>query len=102
MSALSAVDLARLIRAGNDSIPAFGAKLSDDDLWAIADYLRSLSFSTASLAQPATAPANQTSVAANADTPPLRKRLLAQSKPRLEAKRLQSPKLGSVRSLDLL
>src|SRR5258706_643182 len=63
MSALSAVDLARLIRAGNDSIPAFGAKLSDDDLWAITDYLRSLSFSTAALAQPATAPANQTSVA---------------------------------------
>jgi len=68
MSALSAVDLARLIRAGNDSIPAFGAKLSDDDLWAITDYLRSLSFSTAALAQPATAPANQTSVAADIGT----------------------------------
>src|SRR5258706_13708871 len=68
MSVLSVVDLARLIRAGNDSFPAFGAKLSDDDLWAITDYLRSLSFSTAALAQPATAPANQTSAAADMGT----------------------------------
>src|SRR5258706_137475 len=68
MSALSSVDLARLIGAGNDSIPAFGAKLSADAVWAITDYLRSLSFSTAALAQPATAPANQTSVAADIGT----------------------------------
>ena len=69
MSALSAVDLARLIRAGNDQVPAFGAKLSDDDLWAITDYLRTLSFNTASLAQETTAPVTETSVAANAGTP---------------------------------
>jgi mono/diheme cytochrome c family protein len=69
MSALSAVDIARLIRAGNDSFPPFGAKLSDDELWAITDYLRSLSFDNTDLAQATTAPANPTSVAADAGTP---------------------------------
>ncbi|HJS17855.1 MAG TPA: c-type cytochrome [Anaerolineales bacterium] len=44
MSALTGVDLARLVRQGNESVPAFGADLSDDELWAAAAYLRSLSF----------------------------------------------------------
>ena len=69
MSELSAVDLARLIRSGNDQVPAFGAKLSDDDLWAIADYLRTLSFNTAALAQATTTPVTETSVAADSGTP---------------------------------
>ncbi|MGE5643191.1 MAG: c-type cytochrome [Byssovorax cruenta] len=47
MSALSEVDLARIAKQGNDSVPAFGAKLSDDDLWAVTAYLRTLSFDTA-------------------------------------------------------
>ena len=65
MSALSAVDLARLLRAGNDAFPAFGAKLSDDELWAVTDYLRTLSFNTtAAVAQPTTA-----SAVAEAGTP---------------------------------
>ncbi|MEP6895511.1 MAG: c-type cytochrome, partial [Chloroflexota bacterium] len=64
MSALSEVDLARLIRQGNDSVPAFGANLSDDDLYAVAVYLRTLSFGTATLAQPATAAVAQTPVSA--------------------------------------
>src|SRR6185436_11334409 len=64
MSALSAVDLARLIREGNAEVPAFGANLSDDDLWATAAYLRSLSFGSATLAQPTTASAAQAPIAA--------------------------------------
>jgi mono/diheme cytochrome c family protein len=46
MSKLSEVDLARIVKQGNESVPAFGADLSDDDLWAAAAYLRSLSFDT--------------------------------------------------------
>jgi len=69
MSKLSAVELARLVRQGNDEVPAFGANLSDDDLWAVAAYLRTLSFETAPLAQSTTVLATQTSVAAVAETP---------------------------------
>ena len=69
MSKLSAVELARLVRQGNDQVPAFGANFSDDDLWAVAAYLRTLSFDTAPLAQPTTVPATQTPVAAVAETP---------------------------------
>ena len=70
MSQLSGVALARLVREGNGSdIPAFGANLSDDDLWAVAAYLRTLSFDTAPLAQPTTAPDSQTPVAAGDGTP---------------------------------
>jgi mono/diheme cytochrome c family protein len=44
MAALSEVELARIVKQGNESIPPFGANLSEDDLWAVAAYLRSLSF----------------------------------------------------------
>src|ERR1044071_2015588 len=47
MSSLSGVELARIIKQGNDQVPAFGSKLSDNDVWAVADFLRSLSFNTA-------------------------------------------------------
>jgi mono/diheme cytochrome c family protein len=47
MSATSEVELARIVKQGNDSVPAFGASLSEDDLWAVTAYLRSLSFNTA-------------------------------------------------------
>src|SRR5262245_49810846 len=33
MSALSEVDLARLAKDGNDSVPPFGANLTEDNLW---------------------------------------------------------------------
>jgi mono/diheme cytochrome c family protein len=46
MAALSGVELARIIKQGNDQVPAFGAALSDDEVWAAADYLRTLSFDT--------------------------------------------------------
>ena len=47
MSALSGVELARIVKQGNEQVPAFGATLSDDEVWAVAAYLRSLSFDTA-------------------------------------------------------
>ena len=69
MSRLSAVELARLVRQGNDEVPAFGANLNDDNLWAVAAYLRTLSFDTAPLAQPPAALTTQTPIAAVAGTP---------------------------------
>ena len=33
MSAMSEVELARLAKDGNDSVPAFGANLGQDQLW---------------------------------------------------------------------
>ena len=47
MSALSEVELARIIKEGNDQIPPFGAAFSDDDLWTVTAYLRTLSFDQA-------------------------------------------------------
>ena len=49
MSELSAVELARIVRQGNEQIPPFGAGLGDEEVWAIASYLRMLSFDTASV-----------------------------------------------------
>jgi mono/diheme cytochrome c family protein len=47
MSELSGVELARIVKEGNDQVPPFGATLSEDEVWAIASYLRTLSFDTA-------------------------------------------------------
>ena len=71
MSKLSEVDLARIVKQGNDSVSAFGADLSDDDLWAAAAYLRSLSFDTApTLAQaPAATATPEVASATQAGTP---------------------------------
>ncbi|HSL28751.1 MAG TPA: c-type cytochrome [Anaerolineales bacterium] len=46
MSELSEVELARIVRQGNDEIPAFGADLTDEEMWSVAAYLRTLSFDT--------------------------------------------------------
>ena len=43
-SSLSEVELARIAKQGNDQLPAFGASLSEEELWAVAAYLRTLSF----------------------------------------------------------
>jgi mono/diheme cytochrome c family protein len=64
MSALSTVELARIVRLGNAEISAFGENLSDDEMWAVAAYLRTLSFDTTPLAQATTAPASMTPVPA--------------------------------------
>jgi mono/diheme cytochrome c family protein len=50
MAALSEVELARIVKQGNDQIPAFGASLGEEDVWAVAAYLRTLSFDTAPIA----------------------------------------------------
>ena len=50
MSALSEVELARIIKQGNEEVNAFGSNLSDDDMWAVSAYLRTLAFDTAPVA----------------------------------------------------
>ncbi len=56
MSALSEVELARIIKQGNDQVKAFGSNLSDDEVWTVAAYLRTLPFDTASIASGAITP----------------------------------------------
>ena len=50
MSALNEVELARIITMGNDEVKAFGADLPEDDVWAVAAYLRTLPFAAPSVA----------------------------------------------------
>jgi mono/diheme cytochrome c family protein len=69
MSALSTVELARIVRLGNQEFKAFGENLSDEEMWAVASYLRTLSFDTTLLAQATVASAIATPVAADAGTP---------------------------------
>ena len=77
MSPLSEVALARIARDGNGTIPPFGASLSQDDLWAVAAYLRTLSFdysveqaaAPAPTSTPGTVSATDTPAAAEAGTP---------------------------------
>jgi len=47
MSELSEVELARIVKEGNDQVPPFGANLSDEEMWAVTAYLRTLSFDAA-------------------------------------------------------
>ena len=64
-SALSEVELARIVREGNEQIPAFGATLSEDEVWAVAAYLRTLSFDTAPIVSaPAASATSEASPAA--------------------------------------
>lgn len=68
MSELSEVELARIVKEGNDQVPAFGATLSEDELWAVTAYLRTLSFDTAPISA---APASSaTPEAVTATEPP--------------------------------
>jgi mono/diheme cytochrome c family protein len=74
MSALSEVELARIIKEGNDQVPAFGAALSDDEVWAVAAYLRILPFDTSSIVSAPAASAtpeaaSATETPADAETP---------------------------------
>jgi mono/diheme cytochrome c family protein len=67
MSAMTEVELARLARQGNENVPAFGSNMNEDELWAVAAYLRSLSFD-ATLPQEVAA-VTETPVSAEAVTP---------------------------------
>jgi mono/diheme cytochrome c family protein len=68
MSALSTIEIARIVRLGNETIPAFGENLSDEDMWAVAEYLRSLSYDTTQ-EKPTAVPATETPVPTDAGTP---------------------------------
>lgn len=52
MSSFTEVELARIASQGGDGLPAFGSTFSEDELWAVAAYLRTLSFDTTPLATP--------------------------------------------------
>ena len=69
MSSLSTVALARIVRIGNEDIKAFGENLSDDDMWAVAEYLRSLTYDTTPHAAPAPVSATQTPVPVGVESP---------------------------------
>ena len=76
MSALSEVELARIIKQGNEQVQAFGSKLTDDDMWAVAAFLRTLAFDTApvvsapaSTATPQAVTLTETLLPADAGTP---------------------------------
>ncbi len=69
MSALSEADLARIAKQGNDSIPAFGAKLNEDDLWAVAAYLHTFSFEATAAQAQASASTPTAEVAAATESP---------------------------------
>ena len=63
MSELSEVELARIIKEGNQQVPPFGATLSDEEVWAVAAYLRTLSFDTAEVVSAPDATATPETVA---------------------------------------
>jgi mono/diheme cytochrome c family protein len=77
MSAMSEVELARLAKDGNGSVPPFGATLDQDQLWDAAAYLRTLSFdysveqaaAPAPTSTPETVSVTDTPAAAEAETP---------------------------------
>lgn len=69
MSALSEVELARIVREGNDQVPAFGATLSEDEVWAVSAYLRTLSFDTGPVVAAPAASATPEVVSPSAETP---------------------------------
>jgi len=54
MSSLSEVELARIIKQGNEDITAFGSNLRDDEVWVVAAYLRTLSYITDSVVSAST------------------------------------------------
>lgn len=62
MSALSADDLVGVMRTGSENFPAFGANLSDEEAYAVAAYLRTLTFALP--AEPVAESATETPVAA--------------------------------------
>jgi len=69
MSSISTVELARIVRLGNDDVNAFGENLSDEDMWAVAEYLRSLTYESTLLASPTDTPASQTATPSDQETP---------------------------------
>ncbi|MBI3151527.1 MAG: c-type cytochrome [Chloroflexi bacterium] len=69
MSALSADDIVRIIKEGTDGLPAFGSNFSDEEAYAVAAHIRTLTF--APPAAPVVVSATETPVAAVAEAPPV-------------------------------
>jgi mono/diheme cytochrome c family protein len=67
MSALSEDDIVKFVREGNGNFPAFGSGFSDEEAYAVAAYIRTLSF--AAPAAPVAAAATETPANAEALTP---------------------------------
>ncbi len=67
MSALTADDIVKMIKAGADDLPAFGSNFSDDEAYAVAAYIRTLTF--APPAAPIVDSVNETPIAAESGTP---------------------------------
>ncbi len=70
MSSLSGVELARIARQGNDQVPAFGVTLSEEEVWAVAAYLRTLSFDTAPIVSAPASSATPDAVILSETLPP--------------------------------
>lgn len=99
MSALSEVELARIVKQGNNEVKAFGSNLSDDDLWAVAAYLRTLSFGAASVASastplPATEPATVAATTPSVEGTPIE--ATGQAQVTSEATAILQPGFGAV------
>ena len=69
MSGLSTVALARIVRLGNEEIKAFGENLPDEDMWAVSEYLRSLTYDTTPLAAAQSPLVTKTPVPTEAESP---------------------------------
>ncbi|HUE98843.1 MAG TPA: cytochrome c [Anaerolineales bacterium] len=70
VSSLSGVELARIVKQGNDQVPAFGATLRDNEVWAVSAYLRTLSFDTAPIVSAPAAGATPDAVTVTETLPP--------------------------------
>lgn len=66
MAALSADQIVNMIQAGAGNVPAFGSDLSDEEAYAVAAYIRTLTF--APPAAPVVDPVTETPVAAGTDS----------------------------------
>ena len=99
-SSLSEVELARIIKEGNEEVKAFGENLDEDEVWAVAAYLRTLSFATASVASASTS-LPQTEPAPVSPTPISAAGTLvegtAQATVSSEATAVSKPKFGTIR-----
>lgn len=69
MAELTEVELARLITQGNDAIPAFGANMTEAELWTVAAYLRTLSFDATPPSTPEPVAVTETPLPAGTVTP---------------------------------
>lgn len=70
ISSLSGVELARIVQQGNDQVPPFGATFSDNEVWATAAYLRTLSLDTAPIVSAPAASATSDAVTDTETLPP--------------------------------